>query len=77
MDKNKVKFVNRIIVVVFVIVAIVTALHLYISSRIPKIPEPKSINIDAEKVGKTLGDLKRDFLKGYRDSTSVKTDSIK
>jgi galactitol-specific phosphotransferase system IIC component len=64
-----------IVVAVIVVAAFIIHKIVEIENRIPEVP--KKVEIDAEKVGKKLGDLKRDFLKGYNDTTSIEKDSIK
>lgn len=55
------------VLVVFIVIKIVT--HK---------PAPrKEVKIDVEKLGKQVGDLKRKFMKGYNDTTTVKIDSLK
>jgi len=43
---------------------------------VKKIEKAKAVKIDAEKLGKKVGDFRRNFLKGYYDTTKVK-DSLK
>lgn len=66
-----------IIVVVGVLVLLVTKpVTLWnIFKHKEKIEKVKKIKIDPEKIGKKVGDIKRKFLKGYRDTTKLKTDS--
>lgn len=65
-----------------ILVTISTILLIFVISRsIVHNMKKKQIQsvkeIDVEKLGKNIGDIRRKFLKGYRDTTTVKIDSLK
>lgn len=41
-----------------------------------KIENVKKIKVDPQKIGKKVGDFKRKFMKGFNDTTTIKTDTV-
>lgn len=61
----------RTISIVVIVAGILAALIIPIVTYKPKPPT----KVDVKKLGKTIGDIRREFLKGYHDTTTVHVDS--
>lgn len=71
--QNKLSLLQIVSIVGVIAVVLLIGYKIVTYNPIPKINKPAQI--DVEKVGKKVGDIRRKFLKGYRDTTAVKSDS--
>jgi hypothetical protein len=59
------------------VVGVTAAIFFAISGKKVEEHKPIRIKIDAQKIGHRAGDFSRKFMKGFRDTTTIKPDTTK